>query len=257
MAWEADFRFAICDFGLVIRRGLFFCVESHMIMVLSDSLFNGDSLSMLNLHEDSLLDTDSLYACHQWPKPVQARRFPICRCDSRRRNVRDRRANRNLRTRAGGFSTERSGEAISVHPSAKHQHVGFEPKANITRRYDDQSVINFGDFNFDGWQDVAICDGTNGGYGMPSYRVYIYSNSTRRFVYSRPFTRMNDGGLGMFETNRKKKMHFVYTKSGCCWHQTQGFDVYRGRPRQVYEFTEDAAYHGNPSVVEIHNHQTN
>jgi len=114
-----------------------------------------------------------------------------------------------------------------------------EPKANITRRYDDQSTINFGDFNFDGAVDVAICDGTNGGYGMPSYRVYIYSKSTNRFLFSRSFTKMNYGGLGMFETDQKKKMHFVFTKSGCCWHQTQGYDVFHGRPRKVYELIVD------------------
>lgn len=124
------------------------------------------------------------------------------------------------------------------------------PKANVTRRYDDQSTINFADFNFDGIDDVAICDGTDGGYGMPSYRIYLYSKTRKRFVYSRPFTRMNFGGLGMFETDRKKKMHFVYTKSGCCWHQTQGFDVFREKPRKIYEFTEDAAY-GDASEVTI------
>lgn len=124
------------------------------------------------------------------------------------------------------------------------------PKANITRRYDDQSIINFGDFNFDGTDDVAVCDGTDGGYGAPSYRVYLYSRSKKRFFFSRAFTRMNYGGLGMFETNKKKKMHYVFTKSGCCWHQTQGFDVLRGRPRKVYEFTEEARY-GDSSEVEI------
>ncbi len=108
------------------------------------------------------------------------------------------------------------------------------PKANVTRRYDDQSVINFADFNFDGLDDVAICDGTNGGYGMPSYQIYLYSKPLGRFVHSPSFTKMNEGGLGMFETDPKKKMHFVNTKSGCCWHQTQGFDVSRGRPRIIY-----------------------
>jgi hypothetical protein len=125
------------------------------------------------------------------------------------------------------------------------------PKANVTRRYDDQSVINFGDFNFDGFEDVAICDGNNGGYGMPSYKIYIYSPSSKRFVYSRAFTRMNYGGLGMFETDKKRRMHFVYSKSSCCWHQTQGFDVFRGKPRKVYEFTEDASNPAGLDTVEI------
>jgi hypothetical protein len=113
------------------------------------------------------------------------------------------------------------------------------PQSNETKRYDDQSIINFRDFDFDGREDVAICDGTDGGYGMPSYRIYIYSPTQKRCVYSRSFTQMNDGGLGMFETDKAKRMHLVYTKSGCCWHQTQGFDVHNGRPRKVYEYTAD------------------
>ncbi|MGD9563017.1 MAG: FG-GAP repeat protein [Pyrinomonadaceae bacterium] len=133
---------------------------------------------------------------------------------------------------------------------ARTQMWDREPKANVTRRYDEQSVINFGDFNFDGVEDLAICDGNNGGYGMPSYRVYLYSKAARRFVFSRSFTRMNDGGLGMFEVNKKKKMLYVYSKSGCCWHQSQGFDVVMGRPRKVYEFTEDAQY-GDGSKVTV------
>ncbi len=126
----------------------------------------------------------------------------------------------------------------------------YPPKANVTRRYDEQSIINFGDFNFDGKDDVAICDGTMGGYGMPSYRVYLYNAAQKRFVYSRPFTRMNDGGLGMFETDQKKRMHYVFTKSGCCYHQTQGFDVLNGKPRKIYEFTEDVPGY-KPEIVEI------
>jgi len=115
------------------------------------------------------------------------------------------------------------------------------PKANVINLYDDQSVINFGDYNFDGVKDVAICDGPNGGYGGPSYQVYLYSPRSKRFVHSKAFTKLGQGvNLGMFETDKKKKMHYVYSKSGCCWHQTEGYDVFRGRPRKVYEFTEDA-----------------
>lgn len=112
------------------------------------------------------------------------------------------------------------------------------PKANITRLYDDQSIINFDDFNFDGVDDVAICDGTNGGYSMPSYRIYLYSKTRNRFEFSRWFTSMNEGGLGMFETDAKKKMHLVFTKSGCCMHWTGGFDVVKNKPRKMYELSE-------------------
>jgi len=125
------------------------------------------------------------------------------------------------------------------------------PPTNVTRLYDEQSILNFGDFNFDGHEDVAICDGDNGGYHATSYRIYLYSPSRKRFVYSRPFTKMNDGGLGMFQTDKKKHVHFAFFKSTCCWHQTQGFDVYHGRPRKIYEFTEDAANPATMDTVEI------
>jgi hypothetical protein len=110
------------------------------------------------------------------------------------------------------------------------------PKANITRRYDDQSVINFGDFNFDGYEDVAICDGNNGGYGSTSYQVYLYSKRLGRYVHDPAFSELAQGtSLGMFETDEAKKIHYVYSKSGCCEHWTEGYDVPRGKPRKVYE----------------------
>jgi len=117
----------------------------------------------------------------------------------------------------------------------------MEPNANETNLYDQQSTLNFGDFNFDGLEDVGVSDGTNGGYGGPSYRVYLYSNTAKKYVYNAAFTKLNQGdSLGFFEVDRKKKTLTRFTKSGCCWHQTQTFDVVGGRPRLVYELTEDA-----------------
>src|ERR1043165_9086085 len=43
---------------------------------------------------------------------------------------------------------------------------GGKPSANLTIGYDLQSVINVDDYNFDGMEDIAICDGTNGSYGI-------------------------------------------------------------------------------------------
>lgn len=36
------------------------------------------------------------------------------------------------------------------------------PNVNSTLLYDKQSSVNIGDFNFDGMEDVTLCDGTNG-----------------------------------------------------------------------------------------------
>ncbi len=40
-------------------------------------------------------------------------------------------------------------------------------QANVSMLYDNQSAVNIGDSNFDGMEDVAICDGANGSYGGP------------------------------------------------------------------------------------------
>jgi hypothetical protein len=44
----------------------------------------------------------------------------------------------------------------------------------------------------------------------------------------------------MFEVDKTKKMLMKSSKSGCCWHRTEGFSVLSNRPRKVYELTEDA-----------------
>ncbi len=51
------------------------------------------------------------------------------------------------------------------------------PNVNKTMLYDEQSVVNIGDFNFDGMEDVAICNGTNGSYGGPSYKCLFVIES--------------------------------------------------------------------------------
>jgi hypothetical protein len=118
---------------------------------------------------------------------------------------------------------------------------GGNAQANVTLRYDEQSAVNFDDFNFDGLEDIAVCDGNNGGYGMPSYRVYLYSKRRQKFVYSSSFTQIGQGpSLGMFEVDKKKRMLYRFSKSGCCWHQTEGFAVINNRPKKVFEETIDA-----------------
>ena len=119
----------------------------------------------------------------------------------------------------------------------------------MTLGYDDQSVVNFDDFNFDGVEDVALNDGSYGGYGGPSYQIYIYSTAKKLFVLSEPFTALvQDGNLGFMDIDYAKRMIYRSTKDGCCWHQKEGFKVIRGQPVKVYEFTEDVRGEGNVKV---------
>ncbi|MCC6452760.1 MAG: hypothetical protein IT171_07690 [Acidobacteria bacterium] len=114
-----------------------------------------------------------------------------------------------------------------------------KPLVNVTRLYDDQSVINVDDYNFDGMEDVAICNGTNGSYNGPSYDVYLSNRRQKKFVYSEAFTLLGSH-LGMFEVNKKAKTLETFDKSGCCWHITERYKVVRDKPVKIFEMVEDA-----------------
>ena len=113
------------------------------------------------------------------------------------------------------------------------------PKVNRTVGYDEQSVVNVDDYNFDGMEDVAICDGTNGSYNMPSYGIYLSSRSAGKFVYSPAFSQLG-AHLGMLTVNKRQKTLETFDKSGCCWHITERYRVVNNRPVKVYEMVEDA-----------------
>jgi hypothetical protein len=109
---------------------------------------------------------------------------------------------------------------------------------NVTMLYDHQSVVNIGDYNFDGMEDVAICDGANGSYGGPSYRIYLSSKGTKKFVYNAALTALGKH-LGMFEVDPVKKTLETFDKDGCCWHITERYRVVNDRPVKIFEEVED------------------
>ena len=116
-----------------------------------------------------------------------------------------------------------------------------QPSANITRLYDEQSAVSFSDYNFDGIDDLSLCDGRNGGYGMPSYQIYLFLPRAGRFILSEEFTELSqEGRLGMFERDARRKRLRTSSKSGCCLHMTEEFVVVNNRPKKVLEVVEDA-----------------
>jgi hypothetical protein len=112
-------------------------------------------------------------------------------------------------------------------------------QANVSMLYDNQSAVNIDDFNFDGMEDIAICDGANGSYGMPSYQVYLSSKATGKFVSDKSFTSLGHN-LGMFDVDTKKKVLRTFGKSGCCWHIIEEYAVVNNRPVKVFVEVEDA-----------------
>jgi hypothetical protein len=125
-----------------------------------------------------------------------------------------------------------------------------KPLVNDTLLYDEQSVVNVGDFNFDGMEDIALCDGENGSYGGPSYRVYLSSKIGGKFVYSAALSKLGSH-LGMFTIDKKNKTLETFDKSGCCWHITERYKVINDRPVKVFEEVEDATADPNGKRVKV------
>lgn len=73
---------------------------------------------------------------------------------------------------------------------------GGQPLRNTAHLYDDQGLINVGDFNFDGYDDFAIQVGNSGSYGSPSYDVYLYDPSQKSFKISQPMSELIEETLG-------------------------------------------------------------
>ena len=76
--------------------------------------------------------------------------------------------------------------------------------SNTKMMYDYQSVVFLEDYNFDGVEDLAVRDGNHGGYGAPSYQIYLFSKAAGKFVRNSARTNLvQEGYLGMVEVDRK------------------------------------------------------
>jgi hypothetical protein len=115
-----------------------------------------------------------------------------------------------------------------------------QPLVNTATLYDDQGMINVGDFNFDGHEDFAVQNGNHGSYGGPSYSVYLYSPKTTAFVYSKALSSLIEDTLGFFRVDGKNKHLITLSKSGCCYHETVVYAVKEDVPVPVSRVVEDA-----------------
>lgn len=104
--------------------------------------------------------------------------------------------------------------------------------------YGEQSLIICSDFNCDGIDDLAIQDGQNSCYHGPSYIIFISKNGI--LVEDDSLTRLAQEYCGMPQIDCVQKRAFVMTKSGCCWHQYQTYDLEKGVPRLIENIEENA-----------------
>ena len=66
------------------------------------------------------------------------------------------------------------------------------------------SLLQVGDFNFDGFEDVAILNSNFGGYGGPTYTVFLWSSKTGTFGLSPELSRMTEETLGFLKSTPRE-----------------------------------------------------
>ena len=117
----------------------------------------------------------------------------------------------------------------------------LKPSANIIELYGEQSPLIFDDFNFDGTEDIAIRNGNEGPYGGPTYDVYVYNKTHKHFVFSSDLSALTHENLGMFHVDHDNKRIHTLSKSGCCYHIAEEYQVIPKKGLvKVKEFIEDA-----------------
>jgi hypothetical protein len=107
---------------------------------------------------------------------------------------------------------------------------------NQAPAYGDQSLLFFDDFNFDGLQDMAVRNGSEGGYGGPSYDIYLADPASSTLVFNPDYSYLTrDEQLGMFRVDPDAKRLLTMSKRGCCWHQHATWQVENNQPVMVAE----------------------
>ena len=79
-----------------------------------------------------------------------------------------------------------------------------------------------------------------GSYGGPTYDVYVYHKTKKKFVLSEDLSNLT---LGMFYVDHEHQRLITMNKRGCCVHMT---DEYQVIPKKglilVREYIEDATF---------------
>ena len=99
-------------------------------------------------------------------------------------------------------------------------------------------AVVIADVNGDARKDVSLGTGRMGGYGSPSYDVFVYDAGTDSAVRSQPFSALTPGGSGLFQLDDVKLR--LQAKSGCCIHSVALYAVQKDIPVLTERIAEDA-----------------
>jgi len=98
------------------------------------------------------------------------------------------------------------------------------------------------DFNFDGVNDLSIHTSNSGGYGGPTYAVYLNNPKTSKYIYNKEISELVSM-QGMFDLDKNNKVITIYTKDGCCSHTTEEYLVNEDNSlTKIYTKTENVDF---------------
>jgi hypothetical protein len=95
------------------------------------------------------------------------------------------------------------------------------------------------DFNFDGHEDIAVHTGDSGPYGAATYGVYLYSSASRTFVHAPALSRLTEESIAPMRADASRRRLVIASKSGCCIHWSEEYDVRGDLPILMKRETEE------------------
>lgn len=96
------------------------------------------------------------------------------------------------------------------------------------------------DFDFDGHEDFALHTADHlGPYGTAAYSVFLFVSASQTFVHSPALSRLTEESLAPMRGDANRKRLVIASKSGCCIHWFEEYEVHRGVPRLMKRETEE------------------
>lgn len=121
-------------------------------------------------------------------------------------------------------------------------YLNAKPDENsINELKPEESPVQFGDYNFDGQEDMTILNGHNSSYGGPSFDIYLFDKTTKKLTANESFTELATNNLGMFDVDSARKRIITYQKDGAALHYKEEYTITeKNEPILVLEVEEDA-----------------
>ncbi len=136
--------------------------------------------------------------------------------------------------------------AISVEPEALYvdsNSTFYHGPLDDTYKKNRHSII-LADINGDGHEDVVVWSGKEGGYGGPSYSVYLFDSAQRRLVFNQSLSDITVMANGLFSV--KGNLLTSTSGDGCCIHVFDTYELRKDEAVLIERVTEDTNDPANP-----------